>query len=374
MAQEVGALAAEAGPEAMEPHLRAACDRLGELERALADPAVVGAQERLRPLLRERARLLPIALAAENRGRLRADLETARAMASEAEGDPQARSWLNAEVARVEAELARIEAELQVLLLPRDPRDERGVVVELRAGAGGEEAALFAADLGRMYAKYAEARGWKSEVLSASETGTGGFRELILGLDGDGVFSRLKFESGVHRVQRVPETEASGRIHTSTATVAVLPEADDVEVDLRPEDIEVDVYRASGAGGQHVNRTESAVRLTHRPTGLVVTCQDERSQIKNREKALKVLRARLFDMEARRRSEEIASDRRAQVGTGDRSERIRTYNYPQNRVSEERIDLTLHRLRDLLEGDLDLVIEPLLAADQARRLRAGGTA
>ena len=367
----MGALAPEAGPETMEPHLRAACDRLGELERALADPAVVEAQERLRPLLRERARLLPIAEAAETRSRLRADLEAALAMAAEASGDPQARAWLEAEAARLEGELARIEAELQVLLLPRDPRDERGVVLELRAGAGGDEAALFAGDLGRMYAKYAEARGWKAEVLSASETGTGGFRELILGLDGEGAFSRLKFESGVHRVQRVPETEASGRIHTSTATVAVLPEADEVEVDIRPEDIEVDVYRASGAGGQHVNRTESAVRLTHRPTGLVVTCQDERSQMKNREKAMKVLRARLFDMEARRRHEEVASDRRAQVGTGERSERIRTYNYPQNRVSEERIDLTLHRLREVLAGDLDLVIEPLLAADQARRLRAG---
>ncbi len=357
------------GRDDMQPRIAAVEQRLGEILRALSDPQVVADQQRLRPLLQERARLAPVAEAAARRRGLLEDRSAAAAMVGEAAGDAAGRAWVAAELARLDQAIEDVEGHMRVLLLPHDPRDERGVVVELRAGAGGEEAALFAADLARMYLRYAERRGWTAETLSASETGIGGFKEIILGLEGDGVYSRLKFESGVHRVQRVPDTEASGRIHTSTATVAVLPAADEVEVHIRPEDIDVDVYRASGAGGQHVNRTESAVRLTHRPTGLVVTCQDERSQMKNREKAMKVLRARLYDLEARRRHEEVASDRRAQVGTGDRSERIRTYNYPQNRVSEERIALTLHRLREVLDGDLDAVLDPLLAADQARRLR-----
>jgi len=342
---------------------------LAEIERTLGEPAALADPAALTGLLRERARLGPIAAAAAERAALQQELRTAQGMAAEATADEADRRWVQGEVARLSGALGEAEERLRVLLLPRDPRDERSVVVEIRAGAGGEEAALFAASLGRMYGRYAERRGWRTEVLAASETGIGGFRELSLEVEGEGAYSRLKFESGVHRVQRVPETEANGRIHTSTATVAVLPEADEVEVRIRPEDLEIDVYRASGAGGQHINRTESAVRITHLPSGLVVTCQDERSQLKNREKAMKVLRARLYDQESRRRHAEIASDRRAQVGSGDRSERIRTYNYPQNRVSEERIELTIYHLRDVLDGGLDEVLEPLIAADQARRLR-----
>ena len=359
----------EAEPDDLRSRLVAVRERFGELERALSDPAAAADPDRLRELLRERARLEPLRARAQERDGLRSDLRTALALAEEPGQDAQTRDWIAAERERLGIRLAEVESALRLLLLPRDARDERSVVVEVRAGAGGEEAALFAAVLARMYGRYAERRGWKAEVLASSETGIGGFRELSLAVEGEGVFSRLKFERGVHRVQRVPETEANGRIHTSTATVAVLPEADEVEVRIRPEDLEIDVYRASGAGGQHVNRTESAVRITHRPSGLVVTCQDERSQLKNREKAMKVLRARLYALEAERQHEEIASDRRAQVGSGERSERIRTYNFPQNRVSEERIALTLYRLRDVLDGALDEVIEPLIAEDQARRLR-----
>ena len=355
------------GQDDLRSRLVAVRERFGEIERTLASPDATGDQGRLTELLRERARLEPLFTKAQEREALRADLQTARTMLADApDGD---RAWLETEVRTLAERLEALEAEVRLLLLPRDPRDERNVVVEIRAGAGGEEAALFAADLARMYARYAERRGWRAEVLAASETGIGGYKEISLGVEGDGVFSRLKFESGVHRVQRIPETEANGRIHTSTATVAVLPEADEVEVNIRPEDLEIDTYRASGAGGQHVNRTESAIRITHTPTGMVVTCQDERSQIKNRAKAMKVLRARLYDIEAQRQSDRIATERRAQVGTGERSERIRTYNFPQNRLSEERIDLTLYQLRTVLEGDLDPVLEPLLAEDQARRLR-----
>ena len=351
----------------LRSRLVAVRERFGEIERTLADPGAVADQNRFTDLLRERARLEPIFNKATQREALRADLQTARAMLAEAADDE--RPWLEEEVRGLAERLEAVEHEVRLLLLPHDPRDERNVVVEIRAGAGGEEAALFAADLARMYARFAERRGWRAEVLAASETGIGGYKEISLGVEGEGVFSRLKFESGVHRVQRIPETEANGRIHTSTATVAVLPEADEVEVHIRPEDLEIDTYRASGAGGQHVNRTESAIRITHKPSGIVVTCQDERSQIKNRAKAMKVLRARLYDIEAGKQSEQIASERRAQVGTGERSERIRTYNFPQNRVSEERIDLTLYQLRTVLDGDLDLILEPLVAEDQARRLR-----
>ena len=264
---------------------------------------------------------------------------------------------------------ARIAEALKILLLPRDPNDERSVIVEIRGGAGGEEAALFAYNLYRMYTMYAEKRGWKTEIVNLNETELGGFKEVSFTIDGDGAYSRLKFESGVHRVQRVPETETQGRIHTSTATVAVLPEADEVELELDPKDLQIDTFRSSGAGGQHINKTSSAIRVTHLPTGTVVECQDERSQYKNKDKALRVLRARLLDAKVAEQNAEIAANRRSQVGTGDRSERIRTYNYPQLRVTDHRIGLTLYRLADILNGDLDEIIDALIAADRAEKLR-----
>ena len=354
-------------PADLASRLHAVRERFREIDRTLSAPEAAADQDRFRALLRERARLEPIWAKADELGEVRRDLLAAEGLLPEAAADE--RPWLEEEVTELRRRLERTEEALRILLLPSDPRDERNVILEVRAGTGGDEAALFAADLARMYSRYAERRIWQVEVLTASETEGGGMREIILSIRGDRVYSRLKFESGVHRVQRVPETEANGRIHTSTATVAVLSEVDEVEVEIRPEDLEVDTYRASGAGGQHVNRTESAIRLTHRPTGLVVTCQDERSQIKNRAKAMAVLRARLFDMQLSAQQAQVASERRQLVGTGDRSERIRTYNYPQNRVSDERIDLTLYHLRDIIDGDLDQVAEPLIAEDQARRLR-----
>jgi peptide chain release factor 1 len=282
--------------------------------------------------------------------------------------DREMQELAQAEVASLEGRQSTLENEIKRLLIPKDPNDERNVFVEIRAGAGGDEAALFAADLARMYQKYAERQRWKVEIMDASPTGVGGLKEVVLFVQGRGAWSRLKFERGVHRVQRVPATEASGRIHTSTVTVAVLPEAEEVDVKIEEKDLKVDVYRASGPGGQGVNTTDSAVRITHMPTGLVVTCQDERSQLKNRAKALRVLRARLLERAQEEQAAAIAADRRNQVGTGERSERIRTYNVPQTRITDHRIGLTLHRLPDLLEGDLDEVIDALSAAERAEKL------
>ena len=262
-----------------------------------------------------------------------------------------------------------MEAQIKLLLLPKDPNDNRNVIVEIRAGAGGEEASLFAAVLFRMYMRYAERKGWTTEMLSSSETGLGGFKEVIFRIEGEGAYSLLKYESGVHRVQRVPVTEASGRIHTSTATVAVLPEAEEVDVHINPDDLRIDTFRASGAGGQYVNMTDSAVRITHLPTGIVVTCQDERSQLKNRVKAMQLLRAKLYEMELKKQEDELAAERKGQIGTAERSERIRTYNYPQNRVTDHRIGLTLYKLDQILDGDLDELIEALVMADQSERLK-----
>jgi len=273
------------------------------------------------------------------------------------------------EIAEMDEALAEQEREIQLLLLPRDPNDEKNVVIEIRAGAGGDEAGLFGAVLLRMYTRYAERHGWKVEMLSDNFTELGGVKEVVITLMGQGAYSRLKYESGVHRVQRVPTTESSGRIHTSTATVAVLPEVEEVEIDIAANDIRVDTYRASGAGGQHVNRTDSAVRLTHLPTGLVVTCQDEKSQIKNREKAMRVLRARLYDRMQSEQDAAYAQDRRSQVGTGDRSERIRTYNFPQGRVTDHRIGLTLYKIEEFVDGDCDEVIDALVQADETERLK-----
>ncbi|HKJ88633.1 MAG TPA: peptide chain release factor 1, partial [Gammaproteobacteria bacterium] len=282
--------------------------------------------------------------------------------------DPELGEMARTELEDAEAKLEELEDRLQRLLLPKDPNDEKNVFLEIRAGAGGEEAALFAGDLLKMYTRYAEGQGWKTEIMSASESDRGGFKEVILQVRGRGAYSRLKYESGGHRVQRVPETETQGRIHTSACTVAVMPEAEEVEVNIDPNDLRIDIFRASGPGGQSVNTTDSAVRITHQPTGVVVTCQDEKSQHKNKDKAMKVLQARLYEAERQRANQERADQRRSLVGSGDRSERIRTYNFPQGRVTDHRINLTLYQLEQVLEGSLDLLIEPLITEDQAEQL------
>ena len=348
-------------------------DRLAELEaryeeisRQLSTPGVASDPTQLADLGRELARLEPVVAGLRTWRSIRAQLDEVRAMADDP--DEGMRAMAREELDRLSSESADLEADLRLRLVPRDPNDDRNVIVEVRAGTGGEEASLFAADLYRMYARYAERRRWKVEVLSTSESEAGGFKEVIAEVRGDGAYSRLKFESGVHRVQRVPTTEAQGRIHTSTATVSVLPEADEVEVQIDEKDLRVDVYRSSGPGGQSVNTTDSAVRITHLPTGMVVAIQDEKSQHKNRAKAMSVLRARLLEAEQERQAAERGEERRSQVGSGERSEKIRTYNFPDDRVTDHRIGLTVHNLPGLLEGDLDRVIEPLTEADQARRL------
>ena len=284
--------------------------------------------------------------------------------------DAEMKELAKAELDELEAKIPELEHHIQILLLPKDINDDKSVMIEIRGGAGGDEAALFAANLFRMYTRFAEREHWKTEMISSNETGIGGYKEVVFKVDGVGAFSKLKFESGVHRVQRVPETEASGRIHTSTATVAVLPEAADVDVEIRTEDLKIDTYRSSGAGGQHVNMTDSAVRITHLPTGIVVTCQDERSQIKNRAKAMQFLRTKLYDAELQKQNAAMAAERKGQVGTGDRSERIRTYNFPQNRISDHRINLTIYKLDQMMDGDIYELIRALAEADQAEKLKA----
>jgi peptide chain release factor 1 len=352
-------------------------DRLGELTarheeltQLMAQPETATNPELLARYGRELARLQPIVAALRERDGLAASLASARALLEDA--DPEMRAMARDEISALEEGQAAVEAELRRLLVPRDPNDDRDVILEIRAGTGGDEASLFAADLYRMYGRYAESRGWRVDILSSSASGSGGFKEVIAEVIGDGAYSRLKFESGVHRVQRVPVTEASGRIHTSTATVAVLPEAEEVEVEIDESDLRIETYRSSGPGGQSVNTTDSAVRITHLPTGMVVAIQDEKSQHKNRVKALSVLRARLLEAQRARQAEERGEVRRAQVGTGERSEKIRTYNFPDDRVTDHRIGLTVHNLPGLLAGDLDRVIEPLADADQADRLAAAG--
>ena len=286
-----------------------------------------------------------------------------------ASSDEELRELASIELDDAKRRLPELEEELKILLLPKDPNDERNVIVEIRGGTGGEESSLFAYDLYRMYSMYAERRGYKLEVINLNETGLGGYKEVSFIVSGDGAYSRFKFESGTHRVQRVPKTESSGRIHTSAATVAVLPEADDVEIDINPNDLEIDTFRSSGAGGQHINKTSSAIRITHKPTGMVVECQDERSQYKNKDKAMKVLKSRLLKIEQDKQHEAIASDRRSQVGSGDRSEKIRTYNYPQSRVTDHRIGLTLYKLDEIMNGDLDEIIDALVTAQRAEQLK-----
>ena len=348
--------------------LRQIEERSNEIARALADPAVFSQPSEYARLRKEHAETLEVVERFGEYRELLKRLGEARHILAEG-GDRELMDLAQAEIDEIGARQATLEEELKRLLLPRDPNDEKNVFVEIRAGAGGDEAANFAADLARMYTKYAERQRWKVEVMDANATGTGGFKEVVLFVQGRGAWSRLKFERGVHRVQRVPVTESSGRIHTSTVTVAVLPEAEDVDVRVDEKDLRVDVYRSSGPGGQGVNTTDSAVRITHLPTGLVVTCQDERSQLKNRAKAMRVLKARLLERAQEEQQAAIAADRRSQVGTGERSERIRTYNFPQTRLTDHRVGLTLHRLPAVLEGDLDEIIEALSTAEQAERLQ-----
>ncbi|MCI6909643.1 MAG: peptide chain release factor 1 [Clostridiaceae bacterium] len=352
----------------MEEKLAALEERYDAIDRELQDPAVYSDPARAAKLSREQKELAPVVEAYRDWKRAVRDAADALELASE----PEMRELAQEELDDAKERQAALWERLKVLLLPRDPNDGRNVIVEIRGGVGGEEAALFAAVLYRMYSMYAEAKGYKIEVINRSETELGGIKELSFLVVGDGAYSRFKFESGVHRVQRVPETEAGGRIHTSAASVAVLPEADDVEISIDPGDLQIDTYRSSGAGGQHVNKTESAIRITHLPTGLVVECQDERSQYKNRDRAMKILRSKLLEQERERQNAEIAAERRTMVGSGDRSERIRTYNYPQNRLTDHRINLTLYKLDRVLEGELDELIDALITADTAARLREGG--
>jgi peptide chain release factor 1 len=339
-----------------------------ELTRELSSPDVASDHARLRDLGRKHRELEDIVAASQEHRKALAEAEEARSLAR-AEEDPESREFYRQEAAQAEEQARKLEERLEVLLLPKDPNDQKNVVLEIRAGAGGQEAALFAGDLLGMYRRYAERRGWKTEVLSSSPSDLGGFKEVVLEIRGEGAYSRLKHESGVHRVQRIPETESGGRIHTSTATVAVLPEAEEVEVAVRPEDIQVDVFRSSGPGGQSVNTTDSAVRLTHKPTRIVISVQEERSQLQNREKAMRYLRARLLKLEQDRQQQEEADARRAQVGTGERSEKIRTYNFPQSRVTDHRVGLTSHRLDGILgEGELDEFVEALAARERAQQL------
>jgi peptide chain release factor 1 len=348
--------------------LEALVAKVPELERVLADPAVTGNPREMQRVGKELAELRPLAEVHARYRRSERELEENREI-QETESDPEMKSMAREEIQRLTGEMERLEREIRILLVPRDPNDEKNILIEIRAGAGGEEAALFAAELFRAYSMYADGKGWKVEVLGRSETGLGGVREVIAMIEGAGAYSRLKFEKGVHRVQRVPATEAGGRIHTSTVTVAVMPEAEEYDVQIHPEDLRIDVFRSSGPGGQSVNTTDSAVRVTHVPTGLVVQCQDEKSQLKNKSKALKILRSRLYDAEMEKRNAERADLRRSQVGTGDRSERIRTYNFPQNRVTDHRVGLTTHQLGAVLAGGFDPFIDALTAQAQVEALR-----
>ncbi|MDO5695426.1 MAG: peptide chain release factor 1 [Eubacteriales bacterium] len=341
--------------------------RYEELTRLLSAPDVVNDQNRFRSLMKEQNELLPIVEAYREYTKTKQTVEDSLEMLED-EKDEDMREMLKEELSEAKNSVAALEEKIKVLLLPKDPNDDKSVIVEIRAGAGGDEAALFAAELYRMYVKFAESRRWKTELISFNENGIGGFKEVVFSIDGQGAYSQLKYESGVHRVQRVPETESGGRIHTSTVTVAIMPEAEELDIEINENDIRVDVFRASGNGGQCVNTTDSAVRLTHEPTGIVVSCQDEKSQLKNKAKAMKVLRSRIFAMEEEKKAKEEADARRSQIGTGDRSEKIRTYNFPQGRVTDHRIKLTLHKVDAIMEGEIQELVDHLVSADQAAKL------
>ena len=344
-------------------------DKYEELAKKVSDPDIISDQPTWQKYMKEMGEMEPIVKEYKHYKDMKQELEDSKEI-FEMEDDEELREMAREEIKELEAGIEKSQEELKILLLPKDPNDEKNVILEVRAGTGGDEAALFGGDLMRMYLRYAERRRWKTEIIDLNDTGIGGVKEAVIMIKGKGAYSRLKFESGVHRVQRVPETESSGRIHTSAASIAVLPEVDDVEVKIDPNDVRVDVYRASGNGGQCVNTTDSAVRLTHIPTGLVVTCQDEKSQIKNKDKAFKVLKARLYDLMLQEQNDKISAERRSQVGSGDRSERIRTYNFPQGRVTDHRINVTIYTLENFLDGDLDEIIDALITHDQAEKMKS----
>ena len=351
--------------------LKAVEKRYEELARLMADPGVAQNYERVAEYAKERADLEDIVSAYREYKSTADELDGATTLLAD-DTDPELRELAEGEVAGLQARLDELEDRLRHMLLPKDPRDAKNVIIEIRAGAGGDEAGIFAADLFRMYTRYAERRRWKTELMSTNATGVGGYKEVIFGIQGQGAFSRVKYESGVHRVQRVPTTESSGRIHTSTATVAVLPEVDDVEIHIDPKDLEIATYGSSGPGGQHMQKNATAIRIVHKPTGMVVACESERSQTQNRMRAMAVLRARLYEQEREKQDAEVAEARRSQVGSGERSEKIRTYNFPQNRVTDHRIGLTLHQLPSVLDGEIDPFIEELITKEQTERLQAMG--